>query len=89
MFYEGSFQQAWEHIGDGTVTEGESFELNRFNLLCFEPAGHNNRLGYIKDIRQGFVGTFSCIGFEGGFLTAGAWSGGFRGFVFQNCKRYC
>lgn len=70
----GTNQRVWECIGDGTVTEGESFELNRFNLLSFPAggAGHNNELGYIKDIRQGFIGTFSCFGFENGFTCAGA-----------------
>ena len=78
---EGTNQRVWECIGDGvTVPEGESFELNRFNCLSFPAGGpgHNNELGYIKDIRQGFVGTFSCFGFENGFICAGAWDGGFR-----------
>ena len=77
---EGTNQLVWEHIGGGTVPEGESFELNRFNLLSFPAggAGHNNQLGFIKDIRQGFIGTFSCFGFENGFICAGAWAGGFR-----------
>jgi hypothetical protein len=81
---EGTNQCVWNHIGDGvTVPEGESFELNRFNCLSFPPGGpplwgHNNQLGFIKDIRQGFIGTFSCFGFENGFTCAGAWAGGFR-----------
>jgi len=77
---EGTNQLVWNHIGDGTVPEGESFELNRFNVLSFPAggAGHNNQLGFIKDIRQGFIGTFSCFGFENGFVCAGAWAGGFR-----------
>jgi hypothetical protein len=80
---DGTNQRVWESIGDGTVPEGESFELNRFNLLSFPPGGpplwgHNNELGFIKDIRQGFIGTFSCFGFENGFTCAGAWAGGFR-----------
>jgi hypothetical protein len=78
----GHNQRVWEHIGDGvTVPEGESFELNRFNLLSFPaggPVGHNNELGLIKDIRQGFIGTFSCFGFNDGFRMAGAWAGGMR-----------
>lgn len=84
----GTNQRIWEHVGDGTVTEGESFELNRFNVLCFQPAGHNNELGYVKDIRQGFIGTMSCIGFENGFICAGAWTGGFRvdNTIFINCS---
>ena len=59
---------------------GESFEINRFNLLSFPAGGpgHNNQLGFIKDIRQGFIGTFSCFGFENGFICAGDWDGGFR-----------
>jgi hypothetical protein len=82
----GTNQRVWEHIGDGvTVPEGESFELNRFNCLSFPPGGpplwgHNNELGYIKDIRQGFIGTFSCFGFENGFTCAGAWAGGGTAF---------
>ena len=81
---EGTNQRVWEHIGDGvTVPEGESFEINRFNCLSFPAGGpplwgHNNELGFIKDIRQGFIGTFSCFGFENGFKCAGAWAGGFR-----------
>ena len=77
---EGTNQCVWNHIGDGTVAEGESFELNRFNLLSFPSggAGHNNQMGYIKDIRQGFVGTYSAFGFENGFKLAGNWTGGFR-----------
>jgi hypothetical protein len=81
---DGTNQRVWECIGDGvTVPEGESFELNRFNCLSFPPGGpplwgHNNELGFIKDIRQGFIGTFSCFGFENGFTCAGAWDGGFR-----------
>jgi hypothetical protein len=88
IFCNGTNQRVWEHIGDGTVTEGESFELNRFNILCFQSAGHNNQLGYIKDIRQGFIGTMSCIGFENGFKCAGAWNGGFRvnNTIFINCS---
>jgi len=81
---EGTNQLVFEHIGDGiSVPEGESFELNRFNLLSFPAGGpplwgHNNQMGYIKDIRQGFIGTFSAFGFENGFICAGAWAGGFR-----------
>jgi hypothetical protein len=81
---EGTNQLVWEHIGDGvTVPEGESFELNRFNLLSFPAGGpplwgHNNQMGFIKDIRQGFIGTYSAFGFENGFICAGAWAGGFR-----------
>ncbi|MGV7234661.1 MAG: hypothetical protein ACQ9ET_00240 [Nitrosomonadaceae bacterium] len=77
---EGTNQRVWECIGDGTVPEGESFELNRFNLLSFPSGGpgHNNEMGYIKDIRQGFIGTYSAFGFENGFICAGAWAGGFR-----------
>ena len=77
---EGTNQLVWQHIGTGIVPEGESFELNRFNLVSFPPGGggHNNQLGFIKDIRQGFIGTFSCFGFENGFICAGAWDGGFR-----------
>lgn len=77
---EGTNQLVWNHIGDGTVPEGESFELNRFNLLSFPAGGggHNNQMGYIKDIRQGFIGTYSAFGFENGFICAGAWAGGFR-----------
>jgi hypothetical protein len=77
---EGTNQLVWEHIGDGTVTEGESFEINRFNLLSFPTggAGHNNQMGFIKDIRQGFIGTYSAFGFENGFICAGTWTGGFR-----------
>ena len=81
---EGTNQCVWNHVGDGvTVPEGESFELNRFNLLSFPAGGpplwgHNNQMGYIKDIRQGFIGTFSAFGFENGFVCAGAWAGGFR-----------
>ena len=88
IFCEGTNQRVWEHIGNGTVTEGESFELNRFNILCFQTAGHNNELGYVKDIRQGFIGTMSCIGFENGFICAGAWTGGFRvdNTIFINCS---
>lgn len=78
IIFEGTNQLGFEHIGDGTVTEGESFEMKEMNFLCFQPAGHNNRLGYIKDIRQGFVGTISFIGFENGIQCAGVWSGGFR-----------
>lgn len=88
IFCNGTNQLIWQHIGDGTVTEGESFELNRFNVLCFQPAGHNNQCGYIKDIRQGFVGTMSVIGLENGFITAGTWAGGFRvdNTIFINCS---
>jgi len=77
---EGTNQLVWKHIGTGIVPEGESFELNRFNLVSFPPGGggHNNQLGFIKDIRQGFIGTFSCFGFENGFICAGSWDGGFR-----------
>ena len=77
---EGRNQLVWQHIGTGIVLEGESFELNRFNLVSFPAGGggHNNQLGFIKDIRQGFIGTFSCFGFENGFICAGAWDGGFR-----------
>jgi len=77
---EGRNQLVWQHLGTGIVPEGESFELNRFNLVSFPPGGpgHNNQLGFIKDIRQGFIGTFSCFGFENGFICAGAWAGGFR-----------
>jgi hypothetical protein len=77
---EGRNQLVWQHLGTGIVPEGESFELNRFNLVSFPPGGpgHNNQLGFIKDIRQGFIGTFSCFGFENGFICAGAWDGGFR-----------
>ena len=77
---EGTNQCVWNHIGDGTVAEGESFELNRFNVLSFPAggAGHNNQMGYIKNIRQGFIGTYSAFGFENGFICAGAWAGGFR-----------
>jgi hypothetical protein len=80
---EGTNQMVWEHVGNGTVPEGESFELNRLNLLSFPPGGpplwgHNNQMGLIKDIRQGFIGTFSAFGFENGFQCAGAWAGGFR-----------
>jgi hypothetical protein len=77
---QGRNQLVWQHIGTGIVPEGESFELNRFNLVSFPPGGpgHNNQLGFIKDIRQGFIGTFSCFGFENGFICAGAWAGGFR-----------
>jgi hypothetical protein len=77
---KGTNQVVWEHIGNGTVPEGESFEVNRFNLLSFPAggAGHNNQMGYIKDIRQGFIGTYSAFGFENGFICAGDWAGGFR-----------
>lgn len=77
---EGTNQRIWQHEGDGTVLEGESFELNRFNCLSFPASGpgHGNEMGYIKDIRQGFIGTFSAFGFENGFTCAGAWTGGFR-----------
>ena len=77
---EGTNQLVWEHIGGGTVPEGESFEINRFNLLSFPAGGggHNNQMGFIKDIRQGFIGTYSAFGFENGFICAGAWAGGFR-----------
>lgn len=78
---EGTNQRIWQCIGDGvTVPEGESFELNRFNCLSFPAGGpgHNNELGFIKDIRQGFIGTFSAFGFENGFKCAGDWAGGFR-----------
>ena len=77
---QGRNQLVWQHIGTGIVPEGESFELNRFNLVSFPAggSGHNNQLGFIKDIRQGFIGTFSCFGLENGFICAGAWAGGFR-----------
>lgn len=85
---EGTNQRVWQNIGDGTVTEGESFELNEFNVLCFEAPGHGNELGFIKDIRQGFIGTMSAIGFESGFICAGNWSGGFRvdNTIFIDCS---
>lgn len=88
IFCEGTNQLIWQHIGNGTVTEGESFELNRFNILCELPAGHNNQLGYISGIRQGFIGTFSCFNFENGFICADAWTGGFRvdNTIFINCS---
>jgi hypothetical protein len=88
IFCNGTNQRVWQHIGDGTVTEGESFELNRFNVLTFQAPGHNNELGYVKDIRQGFIGTMSCIGFENGFICAGAWAGGFRidNTIFIDCS---
>ena len=84
----GINQRIWEHIGSNIVPEGESFELNRFNILCFQPAGHNNQLGYIKEIRQGFIGTMSVIGMEDGFKLAGPWTGGFRidNTIFIACK---
>jgi len=75
---KGNYQLIWEHIGNGTVPEGESFDLNRINILNEQTAGHGCQLGYVKDIRQGFIGTFSCFNFEQGFITAGAWTGGFR-----------
>lgn len=88
IFCEGTNQLVWEHIGNGTVTEGESFEINRFNVLCFETPGHGNALGFIKDIRQGFMGTISYNGFEDGFKLAGSWTGGFRvdNTIFINCS---
>lgn len=84
----GTGQRIWEHIGSNIVPEGESFELNRFNILCFQPAGHLNELGFIKEIRQGFVGTMSVIGMENGFKLAGPWTGGFRvdNTIFIACK---
>jgi len=78
LYFEANHQRMWECIGDGTVTEGESFELNRFNIINVQAAGHGCELGYIKDIRQGFIGTFSCFNVENGFICAGAWGGGFR-----------
>jgi hypothetical protein len=89
VFCDGTNQRIWQGIGDGvTVPEGESFELNRFNAICTQPSGHNNELGYIKDIRQGFMGTMSFIGFENGFKCAGDWTGGFRidNTIFINCS---
>ncbi len=85
---KGVYQRIWEHIGNGTVPEGESFELNRFNILNEQTAGHGCQLGYIKTIRQGFIGTFSCFNFEKGFICAGAWTGGFRvdNTLFVNCS---
>jgi hypothetical protein len=87
---EGTNQRIWEHIGDGTVPEGESFELNRFNCLSFPASGpgHNNEMGFVKDIRQGFIGTYSAFGFENGFKCAGAWAGGFRvdNTLFRECS---
>lgn len=85
---KGNYQLIWEHIGNGTVPEGESFELNRFNILNEQLAGHGCQLGHIKDIRQGFVGTFSCFNFENGFKLGGAWTGGFRvdNTIFIDCS---
>jgi len=85
---KGVYQRIWEHIGNGTVAEGESFELNRFNILNEQVAGHGCELGYISNIRQGFIGTFSCFNFETGFICGGSWTGGFRvdNTIFMNCS---
>ena len=89
IFCEGQNQLVWENISDGSVVEGESFELNRFAVFCFETAGHNNKLGFVKDIRQGFMGTMFFFGFEDGWEFAGTWiDGGFRisNTLFTNCS---
>lgn len=86
---EGTNQLVWENISDGSVLEGESFEINRFSVFCFEPAGHNNKLGFVKDIRQGFMGTMFFTGFEDGWEFAGTWvDGGFRisNTLFSGCS---
>ncbi len=85
---KGNYQRIWEHIGNGTVPEGESFELNRFNILNEQAPGHGCQLGYISNIRQGFIGTLSCFNFEKGFICADSWSGGFRvdNTIFINCR---
>ena len=88
IYCEGTNQRVWDHEGDGTVTEGESFEINRFNVLCLETPGHGNALGRIKGIRQGFMGTISFIGFEDGFKLQDSWAGGFRvdNTIFIDCS---
>lgn len=89
IYCEGSNQLVWKNVSNGTVPEGESFELNRFAVFCFESPGHNNKLGFVKDIRQGFMGTMFFFGFEDGWEFAGTWTdGGFRisNTLWTNCS---
>lgn len=88
LFFEANHQRMFQNIGDGTVLEGESFELNRLNILNEQAPGHGCELGYIKNIRQGFVGTVSVFNVENGFKFGGTWTGGFRvdNTIFIDCS---
>jgi hypothetical protein len=74
-------QTLFDHQGDGTTPEGESFEINQMAVYCQDDFGafqSGCSAGIVKDIRQGFMGTQFFLGFQDGFKFAGAWAGGMR-----------
>ena len=95
-------QTLFDHRGDGTTPEGESFEINKMAAYCQDDFGAFQtgcKAGYIKDIRQGFMGTQFFLGFKDGFEFAGTWTNGgmrivdtlFRAFAImgQTGKVFC
>jgi hypothetical protein len=69
----------FDHQGDGTTPEGESFEINKMAVYCQDDNGAFQtgcKAGLIKDIRQGFMGTQFFLGFQDGFKLAGTWTNG-------------
>jgi hypothetical protein len=69
----------FDHQGDGTTPEGESFEINKMAVYCQDDNGAFQtgcKAGLIKDIRQGFMGTQFFLGFADGFRFSGTWTNG-------------
>ena len=82
VFMSAPNQTLFDHVGDGTTVEGESFEINKMAVYCQDDLGAFQmgcKAGLIKDIRQGFMGTQFFLGFSDGFKFAGHWvNGGMR-----------
>lgn len=82
VFCSANNQQVFECISDGSVPDGTSFEINLFAAYCLDANDNFTtgcKIGFIKDIRQGFIGTQFYFGFADGFEMAGYWTdGGWR-----------
>ena len=82
IFCSANNQQVFECISDGSVPDGTSFEINLFAAYCLDDNDAFTtgcKIGFIKDIRQGFIGTQFYFGFADGFELAGYWTdGGWR-----------
>jgi len=100
VFCSANNQQVFECISNGTVPDGTSFEINLFAAYCLDANDNFTtgcKVGFIKDIRQGFIGTMFFFGFDNGFELAGYWVDGgwrventlFRAFDMMNTGGKC